>query len=136
MEKSVEAFYMDKRTDRPRNWCKMCYQEYSKNHIKNNRARYTEYKRQWDARNADKLHNKQLKWKYGIDLKIYKEMLTAQDGCCAICKGQTTKKTFDVDHCHRTGLVRGLLCSNCNRGIGFLKDSPLVLTKASLYLLK
>ena len=68
----------------------------------------------------------------------YEEMLEKQDYRCAICKSNNTKsnrtKRFAVDHDHETGQVRGLLCNNCNRGIGLLEDSITYLENATNYL--
>jgi hypothetical protein len=64
-------------------------------------------------------------------------MLAKQRGVCAICKTEDPgprSNHFHIDHDHATGKVRGLLCNNCNRGIGLLKDSPSVLLQAHLYL--
>ncbi len=58
-----------------------------------------------------------------------------QDGKCAICErifGENLKPC--VDHCHRTGVVRALLCSECNKGIGLLQDDALVVERALRYL--
>jgi hypothetical protein len=66
-------------------------------------------------------------------------MLIAQKGCCAICgidKPTGKWKIFAVDHNHKTGQVRELLCNECNRGIGYLKDSAELLQKAVDYILK
>ena len=81
----------------------------------------------------------QLKSKYGITEDDYTVLLTEQDGKCAICmtdKPTGKWKVFAVDHCHNTGKVRGLLCNECNRGIGLLKDSPELLQAAKDYLEK
>lgn len=77
---------------------------------------------------------------YGITLEQYDEMLRAQGGVCAICdkpewviqKGKL--RMLSVDHDHLTGVVRGLLCSNCNRAIGLLNDDMDTLKKAIHYL--
>jgi hypothetical protein len=63
-------------------------------------------------------------------------MLADQDGKCAICwcKSQGERRRFAVDHCHNSGKVRGLLCDNCNKGIGNLKHSPEILARAITYL--
>jgi len=80
-----------------------------------------------------------LKSKYGITPEKYEKMFREQNGKCAIC-GDTDGKsargttTFCVDHCHKTGKIRGLLCNNCNRCLGLLKDDPSVLEKAIEYL--
>lgn len=66
-----------------------------------------------------------LKKKYGLTQERFDEMLRAQSGKCAI-GGEPFSKSLTpvVDHCHATGKVRGLLCKNCNTGIGMLKDRP------------
>lgn len=86
---------------------------------------------------------KNLKFQYGISLEEYEELLKAQGGCCAICgsfNNNTTGKkrnwNFSVDHCHESGKVRGLLCNNCNRGLGLLGDTEESLKKALNYLEK
>jgi Recombination endonuclease VII len=75
---------------------------------------------------------------YGITPLEYEAMFKKQKGQCAICgstdPGQRTKRFLCVDHNHKTGKVRGLLCHRCNRGLGLLGDSIKVLTKASKYL--
>lgn len=77
-----------------------------------------------------------LKRYYGMTVEQYDELLSAQDGVCAICGGeQTHGRTFlDVDHDHATGAIRGLLCSHCNRAIGFLLDDPVRMRAAAAYL--
>ncbi len=59
----------------------------------------------------------------------------SQDGKCAICR-IVPSRTMAVDHCHDTGAIRGLLCSNCNTGIGLLRDNPEILARAIIYLAK
>ena len=59
-----------------------------------------------------------------------------QEGLCAICGLPETDKRFCVDHNHKTGVVRGLLCANCNKGLGHFFDSIESLEKAKSYLLK
>lgn len=83
----------------------------------------------------------ELKKTYGLEPGAYDRILAAQDGKCGICGtddpgSRTRRRTrrFAVDHCHDTGAVRGLLCSNCNRGIGYLKHSKDALLAAVKYL--
>ena len=81
----------------------------------------------------------QLRDKYGITEEDYDKMFLEQQGKCAIC--ETTEQTgkwqrFGVDHCHKTGKVRALLCNECNRGMGLLKDNADLLRKAANYLEK
>jgi hypothetical protein len=76
---------------------------------------------------------------YGITYNDYERMHREQDGLCALCltEGFTMAKHHKlklvVDHCHTTGEVRGLLCHNCNRGLGLFQDNPDVLRKAASY---
>lgn len=78
-----------------------------------------------------------IKRTYGITFEDYEQMFDNQKGCCKICNSRIsnsrTGRLF-VDHCHKTGTVRGLLCSSCNHGLGLFKDSPTLLKKAIAYL--
>ena len=74
-----------------------------------------------------------LKRKYGITLDDYNSMLEAQGGRCAICH-QEKSETLAVDHDHKTGKVRGLLCGHCNNVIGFAEDKIELLESAIKYL--
>jgi hypothetical protein len=73
-----------------------------------------------------------LKHTYGITLKEYEDILKKQNGKCAICKRK--EKILCVDHCHKTGKVRGLLCHLCNRSIGMMKDDISILENAIIYI--
>ena len=83
---------------------------------------------------------RQYKGLSGLD--CYNKMLKSQNGQCAICKStisdmsnnKKTLKKLGIDHCHKTGNVRGLLCGSCNSGIGYFRDSPELLQKAIDYL--
>lgn len=75
---------------------------------------------------------------YGMELAEYDTMLAAQGGGCAIC-GETEgggrwKRRLHVDHDHRTGRIRGLLCHGCNVGVGHFGDRPELFFKAAQYL--
>jgi hypothetical protein len=71
---------------------------------------------------------------FGISLVEYEEMLTKQGRVCAICKGPSGSRYYHVDHDHSTNAIRGLLCGQCNRGLGFFYDSPRLLIAARDYL--
>jgi len=77
-----------------------------------------------------------LKHKYNMTEATYVSMIEAQEGNCAICGSpdETISGNLAVDHCHETDKVRGLLCSNCNKGLGLLQDSIQVLSGAIRYL--
>lgn len=72
-----------------------------------------------------------LKSKYGLTSYDLKVILEKQSNLCKLCN---LKKTLVIDHCHKTGVVRGLLCTSCNTALGKFKDDPDLLEKAIRYL--
>jgi len=86
--------------------------------------------------NKQKYKSKALFKKYGITLIQYNDMRVAQNFSCSICKKQEKGKSLSVDHCHKTGNIRGLLCSNCNTAIGLLMDDCSIIDSASAYVSK
>lgn len=75
-----------------------------------------------------------LKYSYNITLEQHKQMYAEQNGCCAICGVLVEYFKICTDHNHQTNKVRGLLCSNCNAGIGMLKEDIDILCSAISYL--
>jgi len=126
--KPESSFYKaEKGKPNLRNPCKSCINERVKNHYRKPKAK--------------RVHrNSRLKKKFGITVEDYDRMLINQNGVCAICNQPETKANqfgiirLAVDHNHKTGRVRGLLCTNCNNGLGRMKDSKELLLKAALYL--
>lgn len=102
------------------------------------RIRHNEYR----MKNKEKvnLQSSRHKWlrRYGLTPLNYDDLLSKQEGKCAICKNvpkeDKLKRTFHIDHCHSTGIVRGLLCSHCNLMLGFAKDNSEILKEAIVYL--
>ena len=82
--------------------------------------------------------HRQRRLKYDVTEAHYTAMLAAQGGCCAICKSPDPrgKGAFHVDHDHGTGVVRGLLCTECNLGLGKFQDNIAFLQAAQVYLLQ
>lgn len=80
--------------------------------------------------------DKKLQRTFGIGYEEYLIMLAAQQGGCAICGTTSTgkRKAFAVDHNHATGKIRGLLCGNCNTGIGNLREDEGIMLRAIEYL--
>lgn len=80
--------------------------------------------------------NADLKKLYGIDLAWYEAKLLSQNNGCAICESQSAggKGMLHVDHCHKTRKNRGLLCHDCNLGVGSFDDDPLIIHKAIAYI--
>lgn len=76
-----------------------------------------------------------LKKEYGISLDDYRSLLKKQKYRCAVCMVlHTKKKPLHVDHCHETGIVRGLLCFKCNTALGKLGDDIVLVMCLFLYL--
>lgn len=74
---------------------------------------------------------------YGITLSQFNIILTEQNNRCKICGKEfdrNRRKSMAIDHCHTTNKVKGILCTNCNCGIGHFKDNIESLQKAILYL--
>ena len=124
-----ETFFTRRKTHRPGKLvsiCTPCKVQYNKNKRLENPEKIADIERR-----------SKFKRQYGITLEIYYEMLSKQNNKCAICKTDTPNKRtkfFAVDHCHTSGVVRGLLCSSCNRGLGLFKDSSELLEQAMQYL--
>ena len=76
----------------------------------------------------------QIKHKYGLSIEDFEKIKIEQSNQCSICRKEFVK-TPHIDHCHKTGRVRGLLCLKCNRGIGMLDDDVGNLERAINYLL-
>jgi hypothetical protein len=102
------------------------------------RAAHKASVKDWQASNPDKRKSQRLK-AHGIELSDYQDMLAMQKGRCAICGySDMSKPNFFpvVDHCHKTGIIRGLLCMNCNQGLGKFKDDVNALMGAAAYIAK
>ena len=68
-------------------------------------------------------------------ISLRKVRLAAQSGKCAICELPVVSRP-QLDHCHTSGVIRGVLCQNCNHGLGHFKDTPAIMQKAINYLEK
>ncbi len=96
--------------------------------------------RRYSERYPERRIEATMRFKYGIGLSEYAAMLERQGGGCAICgappyrKGNGKRDVLCIDHCHAAGTVRGLLCDNCNKGIGCFSDDPDTLERAANYL--
>ena len=79
-----------------------------------------------------------LKLDHGITIEQFELLAKKQHGVCAICKSppskQNRKKRLCIDHCHKTGKIRGLLCSKCNHGIGLFGDDKAIIVSAVNYI--
>lgn len=121
-----------------RGLCEACYKAHQ---VRQNPERYKEYARVERAKRRPKSRAAIRKWslwqKFKITPEQYDEMLAAQDSLCALClrHERTKSKRLAVDHCHATGLVRGLLCGPCNVVLGYI-ENPEWFGRAQAYLEK
>lgn len=135
-------------------WCKPCKKVYDQSYSAENKDKLLERHRAYKAAdpdrwkaygqeyyqaNKDKMKSQsrvaRLKLNYGIDESVVAEMMASQNNNCAICLKDITDRA-KVDHNHKTGEVRGLLCSPCNTSLGGFKDSPYILKNAYQYLVE
>lgn len=129
--KPLSDFFRDKRhPTKHMSRCKICKAETWRQWKKRNPGFD---KKRYQSNRAKELE-RHLIATFGMTYNDYQKMLTDQGGCCAICKALPGERRFDVDHCHTTNVIRGLLCSTCNRLIGYAKDSVERLLVAAEYL--
>ncbi len=153
VDKPLEMFYR-RATGRYFGICKQCDRDRMEKNRKDNPDRWRDIQRrstikhwakrlakrnEWVRNNPDKRRlyvDRHRAKKYKMHVDSYKEIFDKQLGCCDICgKNQLElNQRLAVDHNHTTGRVRGLLCLECNKGLGIFKDSSEMLIKAKAYL--
>lgn len=114
--------------------------EWSRNYYASNKEYYSKYRQD----NIRKRKSTRLIREYKITIEDYEKLLLEQGGVCAICKKSETiieKSTnvirpLAVDHDHKTGKIRGLLCGRCNQAIGLIHDCPVTAKAMSDYLIE
>jgi hypothetical protein len=120
-----------------RHFCRECGAKSFKEWYAKNRGRNTERCGKWRAGNPGAARAYLMKSEYGITLLHYLAAVHFQGYCCAICRCRVSidpgAKQIAVDHCHRTGKVRGILCSDCNLSIGKFNDCAVTLQSAARY---
>lgn len=100
-----------------------------------NSERYRAYQREYRRKHPERVREMKLRIQYGMTSQEWDALHEAQGGRCAICRRPSLDgKPLRVDHDHKTGAVRGLLCSPCNTGLGQFQDEPKRLEKAAEYL--
>ncbi len=89
-------------------------------------------------RRALNLRASHLLRKFGITLEDYDKMFASQGGKCFVCGASESggKRSFYIDHDHKTGKIRKLLCLHCNSALGYAKDDPIILDELAAYLRK
>ncbi|MFA6991928.1 MAG: endonuclease VII domain-containing protein [Candidatus Gracilibacteria bacterium] len=145
--KSLDYYYKNKAKCKKRNkeWIKKNYElwkSYGKKYRNKNFNLISKREKEYYKNNSEKILFKSFECrlkKFNITIEQYTDMLKRQKGLCAICgcKGNNKNlKLFDLvlDHCHKSGRVRGLLCTTCNLMLGHAKDDKNKLQKAIDYL--
>jgi len=115
--------------------------KYQKQYREDNREQIRERDSQYYKENIEAIKEYSRKWhlkdKFNLSHEDWLKIWNNQNGKCAICKIVfPTPSDACVDHDHKTGKIRGLLCIKCNAGIGYLNDDPKITSMATEYLLK
>lgn len=118
--------------------CRLCRNKQRRDNRAANAEREKARGRDRYGRTKDQIRSYNRKRAYGVTQEQYDAMVAEQDGKCAICgrepSGKGKSAVLHIDHCHETGRIRKLLCTNCNCGIGFFRDDPVLVRKALKYL--
>lgn len=128
--KTLDLFFKNVNTkDGHACYCKLCQYNERQVYRKSSKGK---------KRLAESRRKYELRSKFNMSVDDYFEMYEEQDGRCKICydRQHSYRAHLAIDHCHKTGIIRGLLCNSCNVGIGNLKDSPKVLKRAIAYIKK
>lgn len=129
--KPIDDFYR-KGENGHRHLCKPCYVAVAAE--RNVPEAHATHMRNWRRANPSGQLDASLRYRFGITGDDYQRLLAAQNGVCAICAGTNGDRRLCVDHDHNDGHVRGLLCGECNSGLGLLGDSASRLLAAAAYL--
>lgn len=137
--KKCTKCFLEKEHGLKSTWCRDCSKEYQKYYWSvNKRIKGIKPKRNKTEEEMSKYYReRKLKKKYNLTEEEYNIMLENQNNRCAICKSESslsTTKHFHIDHCHKTNIVRGLLCIKCNMGLGNFNDNIDYLETAINYL--
>ena len=118
-QRPIERFYLTP-SGNPRNVCIPCFAAQSK---------------LWKQTHPEAVLRINRRYRYDLEPEDYNRLLAAQEGVCAICRQPCpTGRPLSVDHDADSLQVRGLLCFNCNTGIGKFYHSPELLKAAVVYL--
>ena len=133
---TLENTYVYPRTGRRA--CRVCLRAHARRwaatHPEEERDRASRYYEATRSEMIKKSRDHKLARRYGLTAGSYNELLESQKGRCAICGNLPDTRRLSVDHDHETGVVRGLLCSHCNTGLGQFRDNAKLLNNAIGYL--
>jgi len=137
--KPENEFYTRKRNNKIflENPCKKCYSHIHSFYYKKNINTISKWRSEYGQKNKISLKYKRIKNNYGISAQSFEDLRKSQDFKCKICykeEGKEFWKTLYIDHCHKNGKIRGLLCNSCNRALGLFKENPQILKNTIIYL--
>lgn len=135
----VAQFHSHRKTfDGRQTRCKFCQAVNHETWRRKNLSHVAKKLREKRAEDPERFRDYERRHNYGLAPGEFQKMLAGQNHQCAICRTDSPapRSNFAVDHDHETGIVRGLLCTNCNIGIGNLKHSETILLAAVSYLKK
>ncbi len=115
-------------------YCKECTKDVRKKAYRRNKDKIKTRCKKWYQQNSEKVWRQRLIYKYGITSEWYEQTLNEQNQCCAICGAKAFERRMAVDHCHKKGNLRGILCANCNVLLGLAGDDIELLEQAVNYL--
>ena len=113
------------------NKCRLCKAASDKAYRAKNRDKLIASTANWHKTNRAHIQQYYRTKLYGLSKEQYEALLVSQNYKCAICKTADAK---EIDHCHTTGKVRGILCGPCNRGIGIFKENRTTIAAVLAYL--
>lgn len=134
---NIEKYLLDFNIEKKKisKFCKDCC---AKQIEENNNSinKYWKEKKKLKSRVINKTDKKHIKLKYGITEEDYIEMFNKQYSRCAICKRPQIefKKRLSIDHNHKTGEIRGLLCAACNLALGLLRENKIAVSNMLKYI--
>ena len=132
-----KSLHKEKILQNQRQWYLKHGLEYFRKWQSENRDKVRKASNKWKYKNEDRRISYMLRWRYGVTSTDYDRLFILQKGRCAICFSfGTAKRRLALDHNHKTGTIRGLLCNSCNTGIGHFRDNTSLLNRAKTYLQK
>jgi hypothetical protein len=142
VEKELTEFFNDKRGFQgKKSKCKACMTLETYAWRDKHRDQYNNHAKAFrKRRDPETAYGYEIKRRYGCTLEQYNEMLVKQEGKCALCQRlhnpAEKKGRLYVDHCHKSGKVRQLLCGACNSALGYFKDDTRVMAEAIAYIIR
>lgn len=137
LSKPLTEYYNNKSAkDGLNTQCKECNLAYRRKYYATNTQKCLDVNKEYRALNKKSIKSQKLQYSYGISLEDYNRMKIEQNNKCSICSKDAANLNhkLNVDHCHVTGKIRGLLCRNCNTALGKFKDDCNILQNAINYI--